>query len=152
MQKGDRLPFLALPQVLGGPEQNLRGGRGPRVLVTMHDLRCDRCLGYVEELAALASRLEEWGARVSVITPGNGEANADALFEVDLPVLRDADGRIARGQLAVIIADEWGEVYFASEPDDLHGAIPVAEVLDWVRFIAIQCPECEGPEGNWRNL
>jgi hypothetical protein len=26
------------------------------------------------------------------------------------------------------------------------------EVLERVKFVAMQCPECEGPEGEWRKL
>jgi hypothetical protein len=44
----------------------------------------------------------------------------------------------------VVIADRWGEIYFvqgASRTADL----PVAdELIDWLRYIQTECPECQG--------
>jgi hypothetical protein len=43
----------------------------------------------------------------------------------------------------MVIADRWGEVQYvaASRIDDLPDP---ADVADWLDYIRIQCPECEG--------
>jgi hypothetical protein len=66
--------------------------------------------------------------------------------------LADPEGKLASGMARVVIVDEWGEVYFVAEAGEEHAFPSAAEIADWVRFLAIQCPECEGPEGEWRNL
>jgi hypothetical protein len=52
---------------------------------------------------------------------------------------------------AVVVVDEWGEVYFSLRATG-HDLPEVHDVIDWVRFVAIQCPECEQPEGGWKTL
>ncbi|HUE77671.1 MAG TPA: hypothetical protein VMM83_06995 [Longimicrobiales bacterium] len=69
-----------------------------------------------------------------------------------MPVLEDPDRLLADGRLTLIIADEWGETLFPSDSALQHSAISPDEVLEWVKFVAIQCPECEAPKGEWRNL
>ena len=59
---------------------------------------------------------------------------------------------MAAGRLTVIIADQRGEVRFAGDGKGLHACISPDEVVEWVKFIAIQCPGCEVPAGEWRNL
>ena len=44
----------------------------------------------------------------------------------------------------VVIADEWGEVCYASSAIDLDGLPDVRDVVDWVQFLRSKCPECEG--------
>ena len=152
LRKGDRVPAVTLAGAMGGPQGALRGSRGPRVFVTLHDVRCPRCIEYVAEIGSIRDSLEGWGADVLVIGPEGAEAGAGPLAALEIPVLEDPTRLVASGRLAVIIADRWGEVYFASDPDGLHDAIPGAEVLEWVKFVSIQCPECEGPEGEWRHV
>ena len=52
----------------------------------------------------------------------------------------------------VVILDEWGEVFFVADAEAGHDLPTSAEIADWIRFLAIQCPECEGPEGEWRKI
>lgn len=165
LRKGDRLPSVRLREVAGGGGVAVRPSRGPRVLVTLHRADCEECVGYVKEIAATREPLESWGADLLVISPEPlpvGDAGLTGLTRLGVPVLEDPGHVVADGRLTVIIADEWGEVYFASEPEGSgseasgskagHGLIAPDEVVEWVKFVAIQCPECEGPEGEWRNL
>ena len=44
----------------------------------------------------------------------------------------------------LLIADRWGEIYFvvgARQPSDLP---PMDELLDWLRYVQHECPECQG--------
>ena len=51
-----------------------------------------------------------------------------------------------------MIADEWGEVYSVADAGAGHRFPGAPEIIEWVRFLAIQCPECEGPEGEWKTV
>jgi hypothetical protein len=62
-------------------------------------------------------------------------------------VLADPEGERPFGNAMVVIADEWGEVYFGADAGAGHEFPTPVEIAEWVRFLAIQCPECEGPEG-----
>jgi hypothetical protein len=151
LRKGDRIPSITLEACPGGTKTSVRPSRGPRVLVTMHDGQCTECIDYVTAIAAIRQPLESWGADTAVISPGSGGPAPD-LANIGMPVLGDPGHVIADGRLTVIIVDEWGEIYFTSEPEGPHGIVAPDEVVEWVRFIAIQCPECESPEGAWRDL
>ena len=44
----------------------------------------------------------------------------------------------------VVVADRWGEVYYI-QAADRASQLPVPdELLDWLRYVQIQCPECQG--------
>jgi hypothetical protein len=45
---------------------------------------------------------------------------------------------------AVVIADRWGEVHYAASPDSVAGLPTVAELIEWLRYVQMQCPECQG--------
>lgn len=120
--------------------------------MTVHAPGCDTCIEYVEQVVRVQEELGSWGGHVAVVLPRCDDDGAAGLARLSVSVLEDRETLLARGRLAVIIADEWDEIYFASEADDVHGVISPDEVLEWVKFVAIQCPECEGPEGEWRNL
>jgi hypothetical protein len=45
---------------------------------------------------------------------------------------------------AALVADKWGEIVHVAAPprqDDLPSA---SELLDWVAYVELRCPECEG--------
>jgi hypothetical protein len=65
-----------------------------------------------------------------------------------LLLVHSADGEEA----ALVIADEWGEVYSVADAGTGHRFPTPPEIIEWVRFLAIQCPECEGPEGEWKTV
>ena len=45
----------------------------------------------------------------------------------------------------MIIADQWGEVFLVEAGGaGVHGLPAAEEVVEWLRFVAIQCPECQG--------
>ena len=43
----------------------------------------------------------------------------------------------------VVVADRWGEVHFVSggPPDRLPAP---ADLVEWLRYVQVQCPECQG--------
>lgn len=150
LRRGDRLPSVVLSASAEGGRCNLRPSRGPRVVVTIHGPACGACVDYLEQLARSRGAIADWGGDVVAVAPHR--VDGSALPELGVPLLEDPDGRIAMGDPRVLAADEWGELFFVGDAGADHGFITAEEAVDWIRFIAIQCPECEGPEGEWRNL
>lgn len=158
MARGTRLPSLRLESMPGGEPVALRGGRGPRILLLTHAPDCTACERYLRKITRRAAEISTWDGRLLVVVPGSA-GESGALAGDDPPgarVLADPGQRVAR-QLglrgaAVVIADEWGEIYFAADSGAEHELPAPEEIVEWVRFISIQCPECEQPEGEWKTL
>lgn len=156
---GRLLPDLKLSPARGGPPVAVRGnGREVGVLVFVHGSGCDACRAYVRELAGARQLLGEWGARLLVVSPEPAASAARLAPEPTgtAAVAADPDGafgaRTGLAPAAVLVADAWGELYHVAAAGPAHELPGVQEIVDWVRFVAIQCPECEGPEGAWREL
>lgn len=152
MAAGTRLPTTPLRDALG-TTVSLRTGRGPRLIVAVHSAACKPCRDYVAAIAA-ADLAAEWGGAVFAV-PEEPDGDLTALERAAgtaVRVLRDPAGSFATGSAGITIADEWGEVYFAMSAGESHELTSVEEVGEWMRFIAIQCPECEGPEGGWKTM
>jgi hypothetical protein len=45
---------------------------------------------------------------------------------------------------AVVVADQWGEVAHVAAASRPEGLPDPDALLDWIRFLRIRCPECEG--------
>ncbi|HEY0673594.1 MAG TPA: hypothetical protein VGD27_15050 [Longimicrobiales bacterium] len=114
---------------------SLPTGRGPIVVIVVHEHDCAQCTAWIDSLAENMPAIQEWGGRIIVAPRAESPANS-----APLPIAGPG----------VVIADEWGEVFFQSKHE--HDFPAPQDVMEWVRFIAIQCPECEQPEGEWRNL
>lgn len=134
---------------------DLRAGKGPRALVAIHSITCPECRRYVRERVASAAReIAEWGGRLTVVVP-DGRANAATFAETTtdaLEIVRAEKDAFGSGHAALIVTDEWGEVHFVADAGAGHELPPAEELVAWVKFLAIQCPECEGPEGEWRDV
>jgi len=132
----------------------LRSGRGPRAIFVAHSSDCAGCRAYIAQLAEHQPAIAEWGGRVSVVVyePTSHAALLHDCATADNQVLADPDREFDTEPAAVVIADEWGEVYFAVAAVVDHALPAMREVIEWVRYIAIQCPECEQAEGEWRNV
>lgn len=42
------------------------------------------------------------------------------------------------------VADRWGEMQWITSADHVAGLPSAREIAAWLRFVEIQCPECEG--------
>ena len=148
VEVGERLPDLALEAPDGTPAALRVRGRQAAVVVLVHDAACAECRDYLGQLAAADAEHREWDGRVAAVVPapaGRVEALAAGL---PFPVLADpgrcAGAALGIGGSAVLIADQWGELYSVSAAGDGHSLPAPAEITGWLRFLAIQCPECEG--------
>lgn len=157
---GGRLPTLRLPRV-GGGEVEVRGDRrNPAMIFFTHSAHCAGCRAYVAELIALPDAFGVWGGRLLVILPGEGAASEaiDYPSTTDFPVrlLLDRESTLAHRcgvtGAGLVVADAWGEIHFSAHAGAGHDLPMGAEVEEWLKFLAIQCPECEQPEGLWRSL
>jgi hypothetical protein len=44
----------------------------------------------------------------------------------------------------VVIADRWGEIYFVAEAETIAALPPAADLVEWLDYVQVQCPECQG--------
>jgi hypothetical protein len=44
----------------------------------------------------------------------------------------------------VVIADRWGEIHLVQDARAVAELPPVDHLVEWLRYIAHKCPECEG--------
>lgn len=154
---GGRLPSMRLPRT-GSGEVEVRGdGRNPSMLFFAHSAGCPGCRAYVGGLLERSDAFGTWGGRLLVILPA-APAAAEGFPAAAFPVhvLVDADGALARRcgveGAGLVVADAWGEVHFTARAGAGHDLPTAEEVEEWLKFLAIQCPECEQPEGLWRSL
>ena len=146
---GDRLPALTL-QAVDGRIVDLRQARHSSVVVFPHP-RCEGCLAYLLRLDERADDLAVWGSRPLAVPVDEAEARALAQ-QLSFPVLLDHDARLRRGAgtrtdaAAVLVADRFGTVYRSDRVGRDHRLPGDREIVEEVRFIGSQCPECGVPD------
>jgi peroxiredoxin len=152
LQTGERLPDLRLADAVSGRLLPLvpPGGRQVPVVVIVDGAACEPCRAWLRRLAEAEPEMRAWDGRVAVVVPGSGEDAARLVESIHPPflVLADPERALARrlgtAGAAVVVADPWGEVRHRHDAGSAHDLPGPAELVDWVRFVAIQCPECEG--------
>lgn len=90
-----------------------------------------------QDLAAREAELKALGAQAYLL--------AQAPRPSPLPLLLDPQGTLlsALPEGGALVADAFLEVYHLGPIRDAE------EILDWLRFIEAQCPECVLPEVDW---
>lgn len=150
MSAPERLPSIRLPSLPTGALVEIRAGRGPTVTLVLESVSCADCRELVDRLMSEAARVTEWGGRLRFVFPESVEQLTPLQNPVaQREVLSDPSGKLGLAAPALVIADEWGEIFFLQRCAD-HVLPPSNEIAEWTRFIAIQCPECEQPEGEWK--
>jgi peroxiredoxin len=106
----------------------------------------DRGLGLLRDLAAATPEIRAADGAVVAITADELPAGSDLPF----PVLRDPEGAAAARQgltvPAVVLADRFGEIWAAWDGAEGRPLPSADDVLGWLAFVEVQCPECEPPE------
>ena len=144
-----RIPDLALPSAPAGEPCRLRApGRRSPLLVLVHGASCAACGEFVARLEAETAPIEEWDGSPLVIAPEDLAGAGGLRSRTRLPVLADPERRLAAALSihppALVVADQWGEVHEVHEAGEDHRFPAPAEVVAWLRYLAIQCPECQG--------
>ena len=164
MTAGARGPCLSVGDVV--PTGSVRAADGKTILlrqsphraiilVFVHPGGCHDCRAYISGLDEQAARFRRWSAAVVILVD---ESSDDALTDsVGGRVVVDDTMRARCGipddHVAVVVVDRHGQVWESATEQD-HRQLPAAEELEQdVRFIAIQCPECDVPDvpglGEW---
>lgn len=157
---GELLPPFSLPIAGGSGELSLRGdGKHASVVLSIHGSECRTCIEYLESLARDPAAFTDWNGRLIVVIPEDVEQAKRLPVPAGLDVTVVADPQkefAARSGIepaGLLIADAWGEIYHRVQAEEDGHELPNArQISDWLEFIAIQCPECEGAEGPWRDL
>ncbi|HEX2095640.1 MAG TPA: redoxin domain-containing protein [Longimicrobiaceae bacterium] len=148
---GGRLPDLALPAAPDGRSVPLRArGRSAPVVVQTHGAGCAECRAWLEGLAGVEDAVREWDGRAVVVVPEGLDAadRLQAASRLPYPVLADPERRLAERlgteDAVVLVADQWGELFLVANAGTAHRLPDPSEVVEWLRFLAVRCPECEG--------
>ena len=128
-------------------------GRANLVLFFAHSAECPACRAALESFIARQADYRQQEAEVVIVLPTPEEAAAlRSKLALPFPLLADPDGATRQayarllnstgeGDAMLFVLDRYGAPFVAAiagEPDDpmLHG-----EILDWLAFIEMQCPE-----------
>ncbi len=73
-------------------------------------------------------------------------------LDADMPELSANDTRVVITTDAItglnrpgaLVADRWGEVYFTAGPSEVAGLPDADELIEWLRYVQHECPECQG--------
>ncbi len=117
------------------------------VVVFHHGGGCPICVDYLDNLADHVSDLAGEEA-VALAVGAEDEAATRALWErLDrrLTCLADPSGNAAGAERlgipAVIVADRFGQVWAAWSGGASHALPGPDDVVEWLRFVEMQCPE-----------
>jgi len=146
-----RLPDVKLPSAPGGSPMPLRPpGRVSPVLVLVDGVECEPCRAWLGRLAAASADIGEWDGCVVVVVPASPDRAIRIADDAakHFTVLADPDhavaARLGISAPALVIADQYGEIHHAAPAGGAHVFPDPADVVDWLRYLAVQCPECQG--------
>jgi hypothetical protein len=149
LDRGDRLPEITLAAAGDGGEFVLRPrNRQALVVLTLHGGECGECARALSDLMASAAEMREWDGHVIAVVAGERvPAGIRAAQRDGCVVVSDAGRALTTRGIptpAVLIADQWGELALVHDAGESHDFPTPDEIVEWLRFLAIQCPECQG--------
>lgn len=155
--KGHRFPDFEFIEA-SGRAIRLSDYRGRLNLVLVFADEGEAARKLLGELAGRYAEIRSQQAEILAVAEASSRDCAQVKARLNLPyaILPDEDGRVHReagasdGQgrpaAAVYVTDRYGEVFAAYRTDDGQALPGAEEILSWLAFINIQCPECEPPE------
>ena len=150
LKPGDRLPDVRL-QWVDGPLLPLVRFRQRRnlVIVLLGPEVSAPGQALLEELARARPAIQAEAAELLAVTTATPQQAGELTRRLGLPLLTDPDGTLHRAALgpeisgermpSVLVVDRYGEIYAVLRPDPAPPQ--VADILEWLRFIELQCPE-----------
>lgn len=151
------VPLRSLPDVTGGcfSLESIRG-RSQAAIFFAHGATCLACYGYAKQLARQREALAEADAIPIVVVGSEPAAASSWRHEIvdDVAILADATNawksavtgalKEPPGSAALVIVDRFAAPRAGSFAVEAGGLISPAEAADWLRFLALECPECAG--------
>lgn len=121
-----------------------------------HEAGCLACLGYARQLAASAAALDEVDADALIVIPGT--ARDAAAWRRGLPVgarvLADPEERwkdavaghvdVDPSGVLLVLLDRYLAPRVVSVATEAGGLAEPSDAADWLRSLALECPECSG--------
>jgi hypothetical protein len=92
----------------------------------------------------LSERYAEFRAEeteILVVAGGFGQPPEELEAGLPFPVTTHPESGIDGETPAIKVLDRYGEIYASYRPDDLSGVPTADDLLGWLRFIELQCPE-----------
>jgi len=122
MQAGDLIPHFAVTDISGRlVRYDVIWQRRALVLVCVPS---DVSSSVTDNISRLVSGMAQYADDTTCVV------THDPVARVDAP--------------AVVVADQWGEVVHVAAAATVDVLPDPGEVLTWVHFLRIRCPECEG--------
>ncbi len=145
-------PGLCLPDVAyvtsTGEQRRLSDFKDRKNLLII--LAGEDCSGLISSLAAANEEISRNEGHVIAVLPRLlPEAAAwpfDVVVDAAGAVRRALSSGLSEPRLTVFVTDRWGEVVFTSKASRGDVAPTVDALLEWLRFVDQQCPECFPPE------
>ena len=147
MDVGDRLPDVRLTRPDGKPV-DLGTTRGAPLLLFPPPNQAKAA--YIRGFLAEAATLDLWSGHPLVVVRSTHEAaalvaasdGAGARVAIDPGgALRERVG-VDEASWALVVADRWGIVYHVARANGPEALPDMAELREWAKFLATQCPEC----------
>ena len=149
------IPFRTLA-LAGGGELSLEAWRGRHAAAVLfaHDAACLACHGYAKQLARQAGPMQDADALPLIVVRDTPEAARH--WAQELPegtwLLADPVGAWAQslrpmlgadpGGVLLLVLDRYAAPRVVSAAAEAGGLAGPAEATDWLRFLALECPEC----------
>ncbi len=159
LQRDRPAPPFRLPSSLGRPVASADYlGRHNLVLLFLPGLDRTEYQTALESFAARRQEYEEQAAQVLVIFSGpRAESVLKEGGDFPVPLLADAEGSVRRAYAAllpepvgeepmVFVLDRYRGPLAALSSPALDDPAVHREILQWLTFFEIQCPECGAPE------
>jgi hypothetical protein len=72
------------------------------------------------------------------------QSRAEEFAEAETTLVVTSEPVAGLPEPSAIVADQWGEIVYESSAElhDVSRLPSVDELLDWIRFLRIRCPEC----------
>jgi hypothetical protein len=123
LQKGELLPHFSVTTIAG--ERFAYSDIWQRKNLVLVSLSHEESKGSTTYLAQLAIGMSEL----------TGDDTACLITKDGIP------GVPAPG---VVVADRWGEIHHVTHAARVEDLPSFQELVDWLRYVQSQCPECEG--------
>ena len=131
-------------------------GRRQVALFLGHGADCLACFGYARQLARRQESLAEADGLPLIVVAGEIAAAEGWRHGIDddVTILADPNGAWKRevatvigadaGDAILLLLDRYGAPRAGSMAEEAGGLIDPSEGIEWLRFLALECPECSG--------